>query len=96
MQRIISDGKVNAEGHEYRNFKFLRSLKWKCGREVDQAARQYHDKAFAIIDCISGNCKGICPYGSDCRGGGVAQTLKNYGGADETRTRDLRRDRPAF
>ena len=58
MQTIVSDWKANAERHDYRNFKFLRSLKWKCEREVDQAARQYHDKAFAIIDCIQ--CANCC------------------------------------
>jgi Fe-S-cluster containining protein len=58
MQTIVSNWKANAEGHDYRNFKFLRSLKWKCEREVDQAARQHHDKAFAIIDCIK--CANCC------------------------------------
>ena len=63
MQTFISDWKANAERHDDPNFKFLRSLKWKNEREVDHAARQYHNKAFAIIDCsqCANCCKTITP-----------------------------------
>ena len=57
MDRIITDWKQNAERHDARNFKFLRSLKMKDDRAVDRAARRLHKEAFSIIDCLRcGNC----------------------------------------
>ena len=37
MDMIIEDWKQNAERHDSRNFKFLRSLKMKSERAVDRA-----------------------------------------------------------
>jgi hypothetical protein len=57
MDAIINDWKQNAERHDDRNFKFLRSLKMKSERAVDQTARRLHKEAFSIIDCLQcGNC----------------------------------------
>ena len=57
MDSIISDWKQNADRHDARNFKFLRSLKMKNARGVDRAARRLHKEAFSIIDCLRcGNC----------------------------------------
>ena len=57
MDAIINDWKQNAERHDDRNFKFLRSLKMKSERAVDRAARRLHEEAFSIIDCLQcGNC----------------------------------------
>jgi len=39
MDTIINDWKQNAERHDDRNFKFLRSLKMKNERAVDRAPR---------------------------------------------------------
>ena len=63
MQTIIADWKANAERHADRNFAFLRSLKMKNERAVDRAARELHDEAFSIIDCIrcANCCKTISP-----------------------------------
>ena len=63
MQTIIADWKANAERHVDRNFRFLRSLKMKNERAVDRAARELHDEAFSIIDCIqcANCCKTISP-----------------------------------
>ena len=58
MQTIIADWKANAERHAERNFRFLRSLKMKNERAVDRAARELHDEAFSIIDCIQ--CANCC------------------------------------
>jgi Fe-S-cluster containining protein len=57
MDAIINDWKQNAERHDDRNFKFLRSLKMKSKRAVDRASRRLHEEAFSIIDCLKcGNC----------------------------------------
>jgi Fe-S-cluster containining protein len=57
IDAIIKDWKQNAERHDARNFKFLRSLKMKSERAVDRAARRLHEEAFSIIDCLQcGNC----------------------------------------
>ncbi|MGA2032974.1 MAG: YkgJ family cysteine cluster protein [Thermoguttaceae bacterium] len=63
MQTIIADWKANAERHADRNFRFLRSLKMKDERAVDRAARELHDEAFSIIDCIqcANCCKTVSP-----------------------------------
>ena len=63
MQTIIADWKANAERHADRNFAFLRSLKMKNERAVDRAARELHDEAFSIIDCIqcANCCKTVSP-----------------------------------
>ncbi len=63
MQTIIADWKANAERYADRNFAFLRSLKMKNERKVDRAARELHDEAFSIIDCIlcANCCKIISP-----------------------------------
>jgi hypothetical protein len=41
MDAIINDWKQNAERHDSRNFKFLRSLKMKDERAVDRAEAGY-------------------------------------------------------
>lgn len=63
MQAIRDDWKQNAERHGDRNFAFLRSLKMKDEGRVDRAARQLHEEAFSIIDCIqcANCCKTISP-----------------------------------
>jgi Fe-S-cluster containining protein len=63
MQTIIADWKANAERRSDRNFTFLRSLKMKNERAVDRAARELHDEAFSIIDCIqcANCCKTVSP-----------------------------------
>ena len=63
MQSIIADWKANAERHADRNFRFLRSLKMKNERRVDPAARDLHDEAFSIINCIqcANCCKTLSP-----------------------------------
>jgi Fe-S-cluster containining protein len=63
MHTIIADWKANAERHADRNFRFLRSLKMKNERAVDRAARELHDEAFSIIDCIqcANCCKTVSP-----------------------------------
>ena len=58
MDAIINDWKRNAERHDDRNFKFLRSLKMKSERAVDRAARRLHKEAFSIIDCLQ--CANCC------------------------------------
>ncbi len=66
MQTIVDDWKANAERHDDRNFAFLRSLKMKDDRAVDQAARQLHEEVFSVIDCIdctqcTNCCKTVSP-----------------------------------
>lgn len=63
MSLIVDDWKRNAERHGDRNFAFLHSLKMKDERRVDRAARQLHEEAFAIIDCVqcAHCCKTISP-----------------------------------
>jgi uncharacterized protein len=63
MQAIVADWKANAERRSDRNFAFLRSLKMKSERAVDRVARELHDEAFSIIDCIrcANCCKTISP-----------------------------------
>lgn len=57
MDAIINDWKQNAERHDSRNVRFLRSLKMKNERVVDRVARMLHEEAFSIIDCLQcGNC----------------------------------------
>jgi Fe-S-cluster containining protein len=58
MDAIINDWKQNAERHDDRNFKFLRSLKMKNDRAVDRAAGRLHKEAFSIIDCLQ--CANCC------------------------------------
>ena len=63
LDAIIKDWKQNAERHDARNFKFLRSLKMKSERAVDRAARRLHEEAFSIIDCLqcANCCKTVSP-----------------------------------
>jgi len=63
MQTIINDWKENSEQHGERNLMFLRSLKMKDDRVVDQKAHRLHDEAFSIIDCTqcANCCKTIHP-----------------------------------
>lgn len=63
MHTIVADWKANAERHVDRNLRFLRSLKMKNERAVDRAARELHDEAFSIINCIqcANCCKTISP-----------------------------------
>jgi Fe-S-cluster containining protein len=62
-QAIIADWEANAERQADHNFRFLRSLKMKNERAVDRAARELHDEAFSIIDCIqcASCCKTVSP-----------------------------------
>jgi hypothetical protein len=43
MDAIINDWKQNAERHDSRNVRFLRSLKMKNERVVDRVARMLHE-----------------------------------------------------
>ena len=63
MHTIVDDWKTNAQRHDDRNFAFLRSLKMKSERPVDQAAQQLHEEAFSLIDCCqcANCCKMISP-----------------------------------
>jgi len=63
MQSILNDWKQNAKRHDDRNFTFLRSLKMKSERAVDRAARELHQEAFSIIDCLlcANCCKTVSP-----------------------------------
>ena len=63
MQAIVDDWKANAERHDNRNLDFLRSLKMKDERAVDQAARRLHEEVFSIIDCTrcANCCKTVSP-----------------------------------
>lgn len=58
IDAIIDDWAQNAERHDSRNFKLLRSLKVKSERAVDRAARRLHEEAFSIIDCLQ--CANCC------------------------------------
>jgi uncharacterized protein len=63
MQTIVNDWRANAERHVDRNFAFLRSLKMKDDRAVDQVAHRLHEEAFRIIDCTqcANCCKTVSP-----------------------------------
>jgi Fe-S-cluster containining protein len=63
MDAIINDWKQNAERHDARNFKFLRSLKMKNKRAVDKAAHRLHREAFSLIECLqcANCCKAVNP-----------------------------------
>ena len=78
MQTIIADWKAKAERHVDRNFAFLRTLKMNNERAVDRAARELHDEAFSIIDCIqcSNGCKTVSPMFNDEDIDRIAQHLK--------------------
>ena len=52
MDSIIAGWQPNAERHNDRNFKFLRSLKMEDDRAVERPARRLHQEAFSIIDCL--------------------------------------------
>lgn len=58
MQSIVVDWKANAGRNVDRNYGFLRSLKERSGRGVDEAAREWHERAFSIFDCAK--CANCC------------------------------------
>ena len=63
MDAIINAWKRNAERHDDRNVKFLRSLKMKNQPAVDRAALRLHPEAFSIIDYLqcANCCKTVSP-----------------------------------
>ena len=49
---LVADWKENAEKHDDKNYRFLRSLKQTAsGKKVDRIALELHQEAFGIVDC---------------------------------------------
>lgn len=48
---LVADWKENAREQDDENYRFLRSLKQKSGKQVDRIALELHQEAFSIVDC---------------------------------------------
>jgi uncharacterized protein len=57
-EALVADWKANAESHDERNYRFLRSLKMRPEKKVDRIALELHQEAFSIVDCTK--CANCC------------------------------------
>src|SRR5947199_10795085 len=56
---IVEDWRRNAEAHDEKNYKFLRSMKFRdYGFDPDRLAGKLHEQAFQIVDCT--RCANCC------------------------------------
>lgn len=56
---IVEDWRQNAQAHDEKNYKFLRSLKFReYGFDPDKLAGKLHEQAFQIVDCT--RCANCC------------------------------------
>jgi uncharacterized protein len=56
---VVADWQEHAEQHDAKNYKFLRSLKYRdYGFEPDELAGELHRQAFEIVDCT--RCANCC------------------------------------
>jgi Fe-S-cluster containining protein len=64
---VVANWKENAQKHDDKNYRFLRSLKRRSFQKVDRIALELHQEAFGIVDCTrcANCCRTLRPVFSD-------------------------------